>query len=98
MVLAPVIVLIVNENCVFSFKLEGEPPIAIDSNGPMAFQIPFQRMQAPSRRVQVGSRFCRIKSIKLNGELGGMGRLNSCLLPVLKNFSMPACRKLLTMR
>jgi len=44
----------------------------------MAFPIACQRMQSPSRRLQVGRRFGRIKSVKLNGEFGGMSRLNSC--------------------
>jgi hypothetical protein len=69
MVLAPVIVLIVNENCVFYLEFESVPPIAIDPNGPMAFEVPFQWMQAPARRIQVGWRFCRIEGVKLNESL-----------------------------
>src|ERR1035437_3436215 len=44
MVSVPVIVLIVDENCVFSVEFEGESPIAADPNGPMAIQVAFQWM------------------------------------------------------
>jgi hypothetical protein len=47
----------------------------------MAFHIPFQRVQTPSRRVHVGRRFCPIERVKLNGELGGMSRLNARFAP-----------------
>jgi hypothetical protein len=43
-------------------------------------------MQSPSRRLQVGGRFCPIQRVKLKGELFGMSRLNARFAPGHKEF------------
>jgi hypothetical protein len=86
MALTPVVILIVDQNCIFAFKSEGEPPIAVDPHRPMAFQIALQRMQSPSRHLQVGGRFCPIQRIKLLGKLFGMSWLDARFAPGQKEF------------
>jgi len=46
-----VIVLIINERHVLSFKLEGETPIPADLDRPMTFEPASQRVKLPTRSV-----------------------------------------------
>ena len=47
------VVLIIDKNRVLTLEPEGQAPIAIDPNRPMAGQVPGQGVELPSRRVHV---------------------------------------------
>lgn len=70
------VVAIIDQNGVFSFKREGQSPVAADIYGPVTFEVAMERMQSPSRSVHVFRRFGIIKGEKLFPQSFRMTGLN----------------------
>ena len=56
------VILIIDENCIFTLKCECDTPIASDLNGPMPNQIAVERMKTPAWRNHIRSGLGAIKS------------------------------------
>jgi hypothetical protein len=74
-----VIVLVIDEDGVFIFELEREPPIAIHFDRPMASHIAFQSMQIPSGDVHSRRIIRGIQYAELDSEFLLVRRLNPSL-------------------
>ena len=70
------IVAMVNENGVFTFKREGESPVAADRHRPVAFQISMERMRSPAGSIHVLQRPGIVESEKLFAQALTMTGLN----------------------
>ncbi len=70
------VVAIVNEDGVFSFKGEGESPIAADTHCPVTLEVAMKRMQPPSGSVHVFRSSGVVEGEKLFPQPFGMTGLN----------------------
>jgi len=71
-----VIILIVDENRVLTFKLERQSPIPADTYSPVILELPRQQMKFPSWSVLVAWLACIVKGKQLQAQLAGVLRLN----------------------
>ena len=67
-----VVILIIDEYRILALKGEGQPPVAADSHRPVSFEIPFQRMPAPTIPVHIQGRRCQIQGGQLDAQSGGV--------------------------
>src|ERR1700690_1978935 len=74
-----VIILIVNQDSVFTFERKRQTPIPADAYGPAVLQRTFQRMEPPTRRIHIGRSFRVIEGKKLNPQPIRVFGLNSSL-------------------
>jgi|SRR5580704_1496087 hypothetical protein len=71
-----VIVLIVHEDCVLSFKLERHTPVPADVDCPVIFEMAGEAMKPPSRRIHIFRPLGTIQREQLQTKLVGMLGLN----------------------
>ena len=81
-----VIVLLVNEDCVFAFELECQAPVSADADRPVILETFGQRMKFPSRSVHVAGLPGIIERKQLQAQLAGMLRLNPSFRSGAKEF------------
>lgn len=74
-----VIILIVNQDSVFTFEGKRQTPIPAEAYGPAVLQLTFQRMKPPARRIHIGRSFRVIEGKKLNPQPIRVFGLNSSL-------------------
>jgi hypothetical protein len=74
-----VVVLVVNKLGVFTDERKGQPPILIDPDGEMPFQIALQRVEAPPRTIHISGPEGGIELTQLKPKTLGMLRLNPSL-------------------
>ena len=75
------VVLIINQDRVFAFKLERQAPISTYIHGPMMLQITMQRVESPARSVHILFRLRMIQCEELLAKSLCMFRLNAGLGP-----------------
>ena len=72
------VITIVHEDCVAALETESHPPVAVDSNRPVACELSLERVKMPSWQIH-GNRFlCRIQSRQLMFQPSRMGWLDTC--------------------
>ena len=59
------VVVIVNQNCVFPFEREGKSPVTAHRHRPVTFQISLQRMESPSGSAHIFRGSSIVQSEKL---------------------------------
>ena len=74
-----VIILIVDQDGVFTFEGKCQTPIPADAYGPVVLERAFQRMKPPTRRIHIGRSFRVIEGKELNPQLIRVLGLNSSL-------------------
>jgi hypothetical protein len=70
------VVLVIDEHYVLSFKCEREAPVAVHRHRPMAFQFAMQGMQLPSGRVHISCRPGIVQREQLFAKPFGMAGLD----------------------
>ena len=70
------VVLIVDKDSILAFKLEGQPPVSADADGPVIFQFPSQPVEVPSRSIQVAGVLGAVEGQQLQSQLAGVLGLN----------------------
>src|SRR5579864_4297320 len=85
-----VIILIVDENRVLTFKLERQAPVSADADRPVVFEFSGQRVELPSRGVHVPRPPSIVRGKQLQAQFAGMLRLNSSLRSGAEEFLHPA--------
>jgi hypothetical protein len=72
-----VIVLVIDQDCVFAFKLERKASVLLYPYGPAARVIGLERMPAPTRQIRIHCAGGRIELSQLQPQLVRMFRLNA---------------------
>ena len=78
------IVPIIDEDGILVLKLEREPPVTTDTDGPVILEGSDKGMKLPSRSIQIVRALRVIKRKQLKAQLPRMFRWNSCLRAGLK--------------
>ena len=73
------IILIVDQDSVFTFEGKCQTPISADAYGPVLLQRTFQWMKPPTRRIHIGRSFRVIEGEELKPQLIRVSGLNSSL-------------------
>jgi hypothetical protein len=71
-----VVVKIIDKNCVFKLKSEGDPPISIYLNGPEASKVALQSVKMPSRLIHILSTPGEVQCLEKDPYFGGVIGLN----------------------
>ena len=74
---ALVIVLVVDERGILAFERKSKPPIAADSNGPMAGETSCERVQSPAWKIHAGRSHASIQRGELKPQTLCVSRLDS---------------------
>lgn len=93
MVTSSVIILVVDEHCVFAFKCKRKPPILIYPYSPASLLITLQRMQSPVRDSHIIWTACRIEPTELKPQPLRMLRLDAGLRARAKERLEPGMAK-----
>src|ERR1700744_1511777 len=78
------VVLIIDQYCVFAIESEGQAPITAYPDCPMVLEIAAQLMQAPSRHVHIRRRLCKIEQLKPIGQSFSMRGSDAGLVACLE--------------
>ena len=89
MLLRSVIVLIVDQNRILSFKSKRHPPVATHRHRPMALQVSFQRMQTTARGIHIFGSTSHVERGQQPPESFGMFWLDPRLRTSLGKFLEP---------
>ena len=76
------IILIINQNRILTFKRKCQTPVTADIDRPMSGKIAMRLVKPPARSVHVFRRFCVIKGKELPPKPLRMFWLNTCLRPM----------------
>src|SRR5580658_1958271 len=74
-----VVVLVVHQDCVFTFERKRQSPISVHLDRPVSRQIALRRMPVPTRNIHFDCALCCVQQLQLKLESRGMLRLNPCL-------------------
>ncbi len=73
------VILVINKFGMLADEREGQPPILIDPNGEMPFQIALQRMKAPPRTIHISWADGGVKLTQLKPKTRRVLRLDPSL-------------------
>jgi hypothetical protein len=79
MVSLSVIVLVLDENGIRAFEREGQPPVFIDTHGPMTCEFALEGVQPPPGQMHIRGSRRSIEPSKLQSEALGVLRLDARL-------------------
>ena len=89
------VVLIIDEDGVFAFKLERQPPVSADADCPVIFEFRSQPVKVPARSTHVDRLPGVIEGKQLQPQLAGVFGLNSSFRSRAEEFLHTAVPKAL---
>lgn len=72
------IILIIHQNGILTFKPKSQTPVSIDLDGPVTSQLALQRVQIPSGEVHAVRASGAIQNCQLIFEFDCMSRVDAC--------------------
>ena len=79
-----VVILVVQQDYVFSFESECQPPHSINPDGPVSGKVVPQRVEIVSGTVGIFGNRGNVENAELLSQPIGMFRLNTCFTPCSK--------------
>jgi hypothetical protein len=73
------VVLVVHQDRIVTFKSKGQSPVAVDPDRPVAFKVTTQRVESPAWNIHVFRQLRPIKMGKQAGQFCGVVGLNASL-------------------
>jgi len=84
-----VIILIVHQDCILTFKPECQPPVSTDLDSPMTCQFPLKRVKIPARHIHSAGTGGAIQGGHLVFQLPGVSRVDACFRAVPEELLQP---------